>query len=83
MLEILAPVLGSWWLWTNANEDYYNAKEWAERTHDHCEMRYVGKQPLDPTAESIPLIPPVGEPYILFKQFCWNGEVKVGIPTVK
>ena len=74
LTTVVAPILGSWWLWTNANEDYYNAKQWAERTHDHCEMRYVGKQPLDPTAESIPLIPPVGEPYILFKQHCWNDD---------
>ena len=33
---------------------------------------YVGKQSLDPNAKSIPLTPPVGKPYILFKQVCEN-----------
>ena len=42
--------------------------------YDVCEWRYVGKQPLDLTAAAIPIIPPVGEPYILFKQFCKNEE---------
>ena len=37
------------------------------------EWEYVGKQEVDPTAESIPLVPPVGKPYILFKQVCENG----------
>ena len=74
LTTIVAPILGSWWMWTSVNSAYYDAIEWAERTHDHCEMRYVGKQDLDPTAKSIPLIPPVGDPYILFKQFCWNDS---------
>ena len=74
LTTIVAPILGSWWMWTSVNSAYYDAIEWAERTHDHCEMRYVGKQDLDPTAKSIALIPPVGEPYILFKQFCWDDD---------
>ena len=34
------------------------------------EMKYVGKQPVNPNATSIPLTPPNGEPYILFRQVC-------------
>ena len=71
---IVAAVLWPWYFWTSANSAYYEAKAYAERTHDHCEMRYVGKQDLDPTAKSIALSPPVGNPYILFKQFCWNDD---------
>ena len=44
-----------------------------ERMYGPCEWEYVGKQEVDPTAESIPLVPPVGKPYILFKQVCENG----------
>ena len=38
--------------------------------HDSCKWKYVGKKDLDPTAKSIPLVPPVGEPYVVFKHTC-------------
>ena len=53
--------------------EFFAHKKKMERMYGPCELQYVGKQEVDPTAESIPLIPPVGKPYILFKQVCENG----------
>ncbi len=74
LTTILAPIIGVWSLWTHANSTFYTVKNLNEKMYDVCEWRYVGKQPLDLTAAAIPIIPPVGEPYILFKQFCKNEE---------
>lgn len=49
---------------------FWEAKKKAELTQGPCNMEYVGKQELDPTAQAIPLKPPVGPDYILFKQKC-------------
>ena len=66
---ILAPVLGVWYLFNIATEDFWNAYDY-EAMGRECSMKYVGKQPVNPNAYSVPLTPPVGEPYILFRQVC-------------
>ena len=66
---ILAPVLGVWYLFNIATEDFMQAYNW-EADGRECSMKYVGKQPVNPNAYSVPLTPPVGEPYILFRQVC-------------
>ena len=66
---ILAPVLGVWYLFNIATEDFWQAYDW-EGNGRECSMKYVGKQPVNPNAYSVPLTPPVGEPYILFRQVC-------------
>ena len=66
---ILAPVLGVMWLYNTATEDFWAAYDW-RAVGKECSMKYVGKQPVNPNAYSIPLTPPVGEPYILFRQVC-------------
>ena len=66
---ILAPVLGVWWLFNVATEDFRSAYNY-EAMGRECSMKYVGKQPVNPNAYSIPLTPPVCEPYSLFRQVC-------------
>ena len=66
---ILAPVLGVMWLYNTATEDFWAAYDW-RAVGKECSMKYVGKQPVNPNAYSVPLTPPVGEPYILFRQVC-------------
>ena len=66
---ILAPLLGVWWLFNVATEDFRSAYNY-EAMGRECSMKYVGKQPVNPNAYSVPLTPPVGEPYILFRQVC-------------
>ena len=66
---ILAPVLGVWYLFNAATEDFWQAYDW-EANGREWSMKYVGKQPVNPDAYSIQLTPPVGEPYILFRQVC-------------
>ena len=43
-------------------------KEKAE--HTSCEWKYVGKKDVDPSAIAIPLKPPVGNDYVLWKHTC-------------
>ena len=69
MTVILAPVLGVMWLYNTATEDFWAAYDW-RAVGKECSMKYVGKQPVNPDAYSVPLTPPVGEPYILFRQVC-------------
>ena len=66
---IVAPVLGVMWLYNVATEDFWAAYDW-RAVGKECSMKYVGKQPVNPDAYSVPLTPPVGEPYILFRQVC-------------
>ena len=66
---ILAPVLGVMWLYNTATEDFWASYDW-RAVGKECSMKYVGKQPVNPDAYSVPLTPPVGEPYILFRQVC-------------
>ena len=42
---ILAPVLGVWWLFNVATEDFWQAYDW-EGNGRECSMKYVGKQPV-------------------------------------
>ena len=43
---ILAPVLGVWWLFNTATEDFWNAYNY-EGMGRECSMKYVGKQPVN------------------------------------
>lgn len=61
-------------LFMNDTAEFWSEKEMNERFYGPCSMKFVGKKDLDPTAKSIPLIPPVGQPYILFKQQCENKQ---------
>ena len=77
LTTVIAAVLAPWYLFNLAASDFMDAKLAAERQYDHCEWNYVGKQDLDPTAQAIELNPPVGKPYILFKQKCWDNPPNV------
>jgi len=46
-------------------------KQKMEKMYGPCEWKYVGKQ-TDIKNPAIPLKPPVGENYVLFRQVCEN-----------
>lgn len=66
---ILAPLFGVMYVYELAFGDFWDAYEW-EGMNKECSMKYVGKQPVDPDAYSIPFTAPNGEKYILWKQVC-------------
>ena len=49
---ILAPVLGVWYLFNIATEDFWQAYDW-EGNGRECSMKYVGKQPVNPNQYSM------------------------------
>ena len=49
--------------------EFFAHKQKMEKMYGPCSWDYVGKQ-TDIKNPAIPLKPPVGEPYILFRQVC-------------
>jgi len=70
VISILVSIISSIFVIDEA--EFFAHKKKMEKMYGPCEWEYVGKQSLDPNAKSIPLTPPVGKPYILFKQVCEN-----------
>ena len=52
------------------NEDYFYAKQTAERNYKHCKWEYVGKTVKKDGERLFELTASNGEKYILFKQIC-------------
>ncbi len=62
------------------NEDYFYAKQTAERNNTHCEFKYVGKTIVQDGERLFELTDPEGNKYILFKQVCENIPKAVAKP---
>ena len=63
VLSILTSILTS--IFMSDNADFFKTAN--KETNAGATWHYVGKQPLDPTAKSIPLQMPNEDPYIIFK----------------
>ena len=80
IMEMLSAFGFSYGLTKYLNEDYFYAKQTAERNNTHCEFKYVGKTIVQDGERLFELTDPEGNKYILFKQVCENIPEAVGKP---
>ena len=69
IVSILFSIVSS--LFVYDESEFFAHKQKMEKMYGPCEWKYVGKQ-TDIKNPAIPLKPPVGENYVLFRQVCEN-----------
>ena len=80
IMEMLSAVGLAYGATKYLNEDYFYAKQTAERNNTHCEFKYVGKTIVQDGERLFELTDTEGNKYILFKQVCENIPEPVGKP---
>ena len=76
IVELITSISATWNVIKFFNDDYFFAKEKAERKNTHCEFKYVGKTIEKDGERLFELTDPQGKKYILFKQVCENNDRK-------
>ena len=74
MMKNLTPMtedFNQWYTDVIQEAEFFAHKQKMEKMYGPCEWNYVGKQ-TDIKNPAIPLKPPVGENYVLFRQVCEN-----------
>lgn len=67
---VVSSIASAWGIINFFNDDYFYAKETAERYNQNCEFKYVGKTIVQDGERLFELTDPDGQKYILFKQVC-------------
>tara|TARA_Y100001937_G_C7114760_1_gene329585 strand:- start:401 stop:622 length:222 start_codon:yes stop_codon:yes gene_type:complete len=70
IIELVSSLSITWGAIKFFNEDFFYAKQTAERNHTSCEWKYVGKTIKQDGERLFELGDPDGNKYILFKQVC-------------
>lgn len=70
IIEAISTIFTGYGIVKFFNEDYFYAKETAERHNTYCEFKYVGKQIVKDGERLFELTDSDGNKYILFKQVC-------------
>ena len=70
VIELITSIFTGYGVVKFFNEDYFYAKQTAERQNTHCEFKYVGKTIVQDGERLSELTDPDGNKYILFKQVC-------------
>jgi hypothetical protein len=74
IIEVISSIFTVYNVVKYFNEDYFYARQTAERENTHCEFKYVGKTIVEDGERLFELTDPQGKKYILFKQVCENNE---------
>ena len=74
IIEFMSSLSISYGVIKYFNEDYFYAKQTAERNYTDCQWKYVGKTVKQDGERLFELTTSNGEKFILFKQICNNAN---------